>query len=385
MANYFGVAALLLNTWGAKMTKIKKFNPISVNSKLAICGVPIRVDTYKTCDFSCTYCFSNNRNIGGTKNTLENFQIGNIELLEKTLKRVFDDKIINEENILDKLLLEGITWHCGGMSDPFQRAEEKYKVTSKLIDLSNKYKIPILFSTKSNTVYGANINPELHSFQLSVTNSADDKRFEPCVPSYESRIQFYKELKSKGFRVGIRVQPFIPNVTTIDIIETFKDADHFILEGLKLVGGNRPAMDYILNTTGLKKEDFKKIGLYNLKPEIRLEMYKPFIEKFEELNMSYSIADNDLRALGNNNCCCGDKLITKATTFNSTHMIKNYGPNYPLELVKKEMKPFANCKVNRLFISNSYPKGTETLDDFYNLRFNKKRSIYSPEYQYKEE
>lgn len=363
--------------------KIKKFNPLSVSSKLAICGVPVRVDTYKTCDFSCAYCFSNNRNIGGVTNCKENFQIGNIALLEKTLKRVFDDKIIDESNILDKLLIEGVTWHCGGMSDPFQRAEETHKITSKLIDLSNKYRIPILFSTKSNTVYGANINPELHSFQLSVTNINDDKRIEPNVPSFESRKQFYKELKEKGFKVGIRVQPFIPGITTVDIVEEFKDADHFTLEGIKLVGGNKPAMDYILNVTGLKKEDFKKIGLYNLKPEIRLGMYEPFIKRFEELGMSYSIADNDLRALGNNNCCCGDSLIKKSTTFNSTHMIKKYGQNYSLEMVKKEMQPFAKCKVNQLFISNSYPKGLKTLEEFYDLRFSKKRSIYSPEYQYK--
>ena len=42
---------------------IKKFAPLAVSSKFAICGLPIRMDTYKYCTFGCKYCFSNNRKI----------------------------------------------------------------------------------------------------------------------------------------------------------------------------------------------------------------------------------------------------------------------------------------------------------------------------------
>lgn len=40
---------------------MKTFNPLNVSSKFAICGLPIRVDTYKNCSFGCKYCFSNSR------------------------------------------------------------------------------------------------------------------------------------------------------------------------------------------------------------------------------------------------------------------------------------------------------------------------------------
>ena len=43
--------------------KNKVFEGLNVSSKFAICGLPIRVDTYKTCSFGCKYCFSNNRKI----------------------------------------------------------------------------------------------------------------------------------------------------------------------------------------------------------------------------------------------------------------------------------------------------------------------------------
>lgn len=39
----------------------KKFNPLNVSSKFAICGLPLRADTYKTCSFGCKYCFANCR------------------------------------------------------------------------------------------------------------------------------------------------------------------------------------------------------------------------------------------------------------------------------------------------------------------------------------
>lgn len=58
----------------------KKFNILSVSSKFAICGLPLRVDTYKTCSFACKYCFSNCRKIMEFE---KNLQIGNISQFEK--------------------------------------------------------------------------------------------------------------------------------------------------------------------------------------------------------------------------------------------------------------------------------------------------------------
>lgn len=70
---------------------LKKFNALNVSSKFAICGIPIRVDTYKTCSFGCRYCFSNNRKIMEFE---KNLQIGNMDQLENTLKRIKIDKKI---------------------------------------------------------------------------------------------------------------------------------------------------------------------------------------------------------------------------------------------------------------------------------------------------
>lgn len=363
--------------------EIKKFNPINVSSKFAICGLPIRVDSYKTCSFGCKYCFAENREIMKFNKII---QVGNVKQVERKLEKIFDKKEIDNNNFLDVLISEGITWHWGGMSDPFQPCERKLGITKQLVDVTNKYGIHVLFSTKSNTTYDVDIRPELHSFQLSISNVDDLKEIETNVPSIQSRYEFYRSLKDRGFKVGIRIQPFIPNISTLKIVEMFKDADQFTLEGIKIVPQNKECKEFILNKMGLNKEDFTQMGLLNLKPTIRLEMYKPFIDYFEEHNIPYSIADNDLRWIGNNNCCCGDRLIHKSTNFNSTAMIMKYGVDYAKEQLDEELfnSNCRDCKCNHLFTSNRQ-EGCTSVQDFYDKRFYRSSSPFSPEFQYKED
>lgn len=361
--------------------ELKKFNPINVTSKFAICGLPIRVDSYKTCSFGCKYCFAENREIMKYDKTI---QVGNIKQLERKLEKIFDKKQVDNTNFLDVLIDEGITWHWGGMSDPFQPCERKLGITKQLVDITNKYGIHVLFSTKSNTTYDVDIRPDLHSFQLSISNVDNLKEIEPNVPSIESRYKFYRDLKNRGFKVGIRIQPFIPNISTLKIVEMFKDADMFTLEGIKIVPQNKECKEFILNKIGLNKEDFTQMGLLNLKPTIRLEMYKPFIDYFEEHNIPYSIADNDLRWIGNNYCCCGDKLVHKSTGFNNTTMIMKYGVDYAKEQLDEELfiDNCRDCKCNQLFTSNRQ-EGCTSVQDFYDKRFYRKSSPFSPQFQYK--
>ena len=360
---------------------MKTFNPLNVSSKFAICGLPIRIDTYKNCGFGCKYCFSNNRVICEYGNEL---QVANLKQIERKLDKIFNKEKVDYTNFLETLIAEKITWHCGGMSDPFQPVEKKYHITKQMIDICNRYDISILFSTKSDSVYDADIRPDLHTFQLSITNIDNRKDIEPNVPDIENRLKFYKELKQSGFRVGIRIQPFIPNVTTLEIVKMFADADNFTLEGLKIVPQNKEHKEFLLNTFGLSKEQFTQMGLLNLKPEIRLEMYKPFIEYFEKNNISYSIADNDMHHIGTNNCCCGDNLITKSTTFNNTAMIKKYGIDYAKEQIDEEIfkSNCRDCKCNQLFTSNRQ-EGCVSVQDFFDKRFYRKSSPFSPHFLYK--
>ena len=356
----------------------KKFECLSASSKFAICGLPLRVDSYKTCSFGCVYCFSNNRKIMEFE---KNLAIGNIPRLKKRLERVHNGEG-REGNFIDALIADNITWHCGGMSDPFQPVEQKYRITQQIIEVSKEYNHSILFSTKTDNLYNCDLDPALHSFQLSVTSAEGSAELEPRVPSIESRVKMYNNLKSKGFKVGIRVQPFIPGITDSRIVDLFSDADYFTLEGIKLVPQNKEATQKVLEITGLDKTNFTQKGLLNLKPEIRLEHYQSFVSKLEDYNIPYSFADNDLHHVSCGKCCCGDPLIVKSTDFNNTAMCNKYGCGYTLDNVFEEAKGYCDCKVNQLFTSNRQ-EGCTTMKEFYMKRFDRKSSPFSPKFLYK--
>lgn len=360
---------------------MKKFIPLNVSSKFAICGLPLRLDTYKYCTFGCKYCFANNREIMSFDKTL---QKADFEWLCRKFDKVFRRKNIDFNNFLEVLLANDITLHCGGMSDPFQPCEQKVKATERVIEICNYFGRHILFSTKSNTVWGGAIRNDLHTFQLSITGA--DKTLEPNVPDIQSRIDFYRQLKQDGFKVGIRLQPFIPGVTTLDVIKPFYDADNFTLEGIKIVPQNEEAKNLIYEKCGLEPQDFTQMGLLNLKPEIRTKLYKPFIEYFEDNNIPFSIADNDLHYLGTNFCCCGDKLVHKSTGFDNTAMIKKYGIEYAKEQIDEELffNNYRDCECCKLFTSNRQ-EGCVSVQDFYDKRFYRKSSPFSPQFLYQEE
>ncbi len=364
------------------MTEPKKFNCLSASSKFAICGIPVRVDSYKTCPFGCVYCFSNNRKIMEFEKKLA---VGNISQLKKTLKRIHDDGNVKENNFLDYLISDRITWHCGGMSDPFQPIEQKYHITEQIVELSKQYNHSILFSTKSNNLYTCQFDPNLHSFQLSVTNVDNRTDLEPGVPSIESRKKLFDELKWLGYKVGIRVQPFIPGVSDTRIIDMFEDADHFTIEGLKLVPQNKEHTQQTLAATGLSKDMFVQKGLLNLRPELRMQYYNEFIFALEERGIPYSLADNDMHHIGCGNCCCGASLIKKSTKFNNRRLCYDYGEDYTLTNVYDSLEQYKDCKVKTLFTSNRREEGCETTWDFYQARFDRASSPFSPKFLYKEE
>lgn len=357
---------------------MKQFEALNVSSKFAICGLPIRVDTYKNCTFGCIYCFSNNRKICEFE---KQFQVANLKSVERRLDRIFRKKKCDSTNFLDTLIEQRITWHCGGMSDPFQPIEQRYHITSQLIDICNQHDISILFSTKSDNLYNANIRPDLHTFQFSISNVDNRTDIERNVPDIEKRLQLYKELKAEGFRVGIRIQPFVPNVSTLEIVKMFRDADQFTLEGIKLVPQNKEHKESVLQAIGMEQDKFTQMGLLNLKPEVRKEMYQPFVEYFEENGIPFSIADNDMHHIGTNMCCCGDKLVAKSTTFNNTAMCKLYGKCYAKEQIDYELfeTGVRDCKCNHLFTSNRQ-EGCISVQDFYDKRFYRKSSPFSPEF-----
>ena len=311
--------------------------------------------------------------------TSKDIVVADIGWLERKLKKIFKEGPC-PTNFLDMLIKDGITWHCGGMSDPFQPCEDILKITEKCIDITNSYDISILFSTKTSRIQAKNITPKLHSFQMSVTNMNDRVDIEPRVDKISERKKLFDELKKSGFKVGIRIQPFIPGVTSTDIIEAFSNADYFTIEGLKMVPQNIEQRKYLCGLLNLNEKDFVQQGLLNLKPEIRMDLYAPFMDLFEKKKISYSISDNDLHHLTDSKCCCGECLIKKSTNFNNTALFSKYG-DYSKQNLLDELGEYKDCVANHLFASNRQDR-CKTVGEFFDKRFYRKSSPFSKKFIY---
>lgn len=149
-------------------------NPINITQQFRFCGNPLRCDFYKNCQFQCNYCFAKTH--GGIDKTKLKIEVAKFEIVENIFKRAFESDN-QDKNIVVELLRNKTPIHCGGMSDPFQPLEFKMKLTYKLIQLSNKYQVPIVFSTKQSNLpkeYWEILNPKIHAFQVSLISNDEN-------------------------------------------------------------------------------------------------------------------------------------------------------------------------------------------------------------------
>lgn len=102
------------------MNDIKKFNGLNVSSKFAICGLPIRIDSYKTCSFGCKYCFAENRKI---MQYGKQIQIANVTQVKNKLKKVFDDKNVDDINQI---------WDGSSLLGKYSTEEKALKVLDQI-------------------------------------------------------------------------------------------------------------------------------------------------------------------------------------------------------------------------------------------------------------
>lgn len=158
--------------------------------------------------FGCKYCFANSK-IRPEYMDCNRMKCARFKDVEKLFIKAFEDKC-ETKDITIELLRHKVPLHCGGMSDPFQSREFEYKLTYKLIELSNRYQYPIIFSTKACYLpdsYFKILDPKIHAFQISIMGLDDDyiRKYETNTPTAYERVEFLKKLRQMGFWCSIRI------------------------------------------------------------------------------------------------------------------------------------------------------------------------------------
>jgi DNA repair photolyase len=179
------------------------------------------IDPYQNCEFGCHYCDSSSEKTIFVKTNV-------IEILRKELEHINNGRII-----------------LGSVHDPYQKAEEKYKLTKTILETLKQYNFPCHILTKSPLIL-RDIDI-LSDFECMVTLSISslDSRvvqiFEPEVPSPKERLQTVQTLHTHGITTGVALIPMLPYIVESELEEIVKavrnvNAEYLLHKHLELKG-----------------------------------------------------------------------------------------------------------------------------------------------------
>lgn len=253
-------------------------------SQVTLCDLPIRFDTYKGCSHMCKYCFVQK------KADLNDIDKGESPAV---LRDFINGKRTRETNWCDW----NIPLHWGGMSDPFQPAERKHKISLECLKVFKETQYPFVVSTKGKLIcegeYLELIKDCNCVIQISLVCPEYDK-IELGTPTFAERLEMVRTL-AKYKRVNVRIQPYMieTHESTLRSIKQMAEAGAYgiIVEGMKFAR---------------KKDGLVRVGgdwCYPLD-----ELRKRFDEMkalAHELGMKFYSGENRLRSMGDHLCCCG--------------------------------------------------------------------------------
>ncbi len=213
--------------------------------------------------------------------------------------------------------------HFGGMSDGFQPAERKYRVTETTLRVLAHYQYPTVISTKGTLVAEYRYSELLKAIgpvvvQFSFSTSRDDaaEAVEPYATPPSSLLRAMELLASRGIIVTCRWQPYIPGFSEApsEFISRVASAGarHIALEHLKLaVERSHPLWLRLTRAFGKDpRDEYMRLGArkegreYVLPPEAKLHTVLEAASIAHSKGVSFGSADNEFQYLSDGACCC---------------------------------------------------------------------------------
>lgn len=313
-------------------------SPISIagGSEIMACNTVLALNTYMNCSHNCTYCYA--RYIGylygrwDPRNPIPT----DPEIIRKYLTIAFkrdyskynENWPENSKHWIYYALYHKVPFRFSNLTDPFQPAEKKYRVTLKTMKILKEFDYPYIINTKSDLV---SEDPYLDLLKdskaiVQVTLISLDrkllKKIEPNSPSPQRRIDALKTISEAGIPTQVRISPIFPMLTD-DITDLIKE--------LKEVGVNDIISEFLRYSTPIKRwiEEALSIDLAQIFKEYgcrldekgnpkrdpdgyvrvsvskKYEVYKKHKRQVESLGMNYYVCSEEDPTINDCTCCCG--------------------------------------------------------------------------------
>jgi DNA repair photolyase len=226
------------------MTAIHEITCKSLLNKSGIPGIDYTVNPYTGCVHACAYCYARFM----SRHTKHGLAWG-----------TFCDVKVNAVQILEKELLRrpvGLV-SLSTVTDPYQPAEQKYRLTREILIRLAEAEFPISILTKSDLVLRdidilrrfPRENCEV-GFSINTLDENVRKQFEPGARPASLRTHALKTLHDAGIRTWLFAAPVLPVLTEesiFTILEEIKGrVDHVLFDALNIKCGNWKSMSPIL-------------------------------------------------------------------------------------------------------------------------------------------
>ena len=179
------------------------------------------VNPYRGCSHACSYCFARNTHT----------------YLDLDAGRDFDEQIVVKVNVAEVLRRElaAPTWQresvaLGTNTDPYQRAEGRYRLMPEIIDALASSGTPFSILTKGTllrrdlpllTDARASV-PVSIAMSLAMPDERLRQTLEAGAPTFEARLQTVRAAADAGFAVTVFLMPIVPHLT--DAVPMLDDA-----------------------------------------------------------------------------------------------------------------------------------------------------------------
>ena len=230
---------------------------IDCGSQCLLCDVPVRYDSYIGCTHGCKYCFVQRKNDDVFGSIQKSASV-------QALKNFINGYRSQDTNWCDWQ----IPLHWGGMSDPFQPCEEKYKCSLEALKIFAETQYPVIISTKGKLCIKEPYLSLLSKCNVVMQISALCSRYdelEKGAPSFEERLKMIEILSKNVQRVIVRCQPYIHDIykDIYNNIKLFSECGAYgaTFEGMKFLKKKKGLIkcggDFVQPITILKSDYLK--------------------------------------------------------------------------------------------------------------------------------
>lgn len=170
------------------------------------------INPYRGCSHACTYCFARPTHA----------------FLDMNGGRDFESKIVVKVNTVEVLRrqLAAKRWKGDGIAmgtntDPYQRAEGRYRLMPGIIRAFTDYRNPFSILTKGTLILrdlellaeAARVTDVSTAFSIGTLDEEAWRASEPGTPHPRARIDAVRTLNRAGVACGVLVAPILPGIT----------------------------------------------------------------------------------------------------------------------------------------------------------------------------